>query len=89
MSSDSYVISFKKSAAKEFRALPRELQQRVGEAIDSLSLCPRPEGMVKLKGSDNLYRIRIGDYRVVYTIDDQEKVILIMCVRHRRDVYQN
>ena len=89
MASDSYTLRFKNSAAKEFRGLSGELRQRVGEAIDRLSLHPRPEGMVKLQGSDNLYRIRVGDYRVVYTIDDKEKVIRIMRVRHRRDVYQN
>lgn len=89
MASNSYTLRFKNSAAKEFRGLSKELRQRVGEAIDRLSLNPRPEGMVKLQGSDNLYRIRIGDYRVVYTIDGKEKVILIMRVRHRRDVYQN
>ena len=89
MESDSYVLRFKNSAAKEFRGLSGELRLRVGEAVDRLSLNPRPEGMVKLKGGDNLYRIRVGDYRVVYTIDDKEKVIVIMRVRHRRDIYQN
>ncbi|MEB3885746.1 type II toxin-antitoxin system RelE/ParE family toxin [Lyngbya sp. CCY1209] len=78
-----------KSAAKELRGLNIELQLRIGSAIDNLGLEPRPEGVVKLKGDDNSYRIRIGDYRVVYAIDDRNKIVRIMRVRHRRDVYRS
>lgn len=88
MSNEGYAIRFKKSAAKELRGLDLDLQLRISEAIDCLSLEPRPEGVVKLKGSDNFYRIRIGDYRVVYTINDEDRIVRIMRVRHRRDVYR-
>ncbi len=84
----SYQIQFKKSAAKEFQGLSLELKKRIGEAIDLLILNPRPDGVVKLKGDNYLYRIRIGDYRVVYEIDDNQKTIMVMRVRHRRDVYE-
>ncbi|MCT7978149.1 type II toxin-antitoxin system RelE family toxin [Laspinema olomoucense] len=88
MANEGYAIRFKKSAAKELRSLDINLQLRIGEAIDTLSFDPRPPGVVKLKGDDNLYRIRIGDYRVVYVIDDQENVVRIVRVKHRRDAYQ-
>jgi mRNA interferase RelE/StbE len=85
----SYEIRFKKSAAKELLGLSLELKKRIGEAVDLLILNPRPDGVVKLKGDNYLYRIRIGDYRVVYEIDDKQKTIMILRVRHRRDVYDN
>ncbi|MBO0349006.1 type II toxin-antitoxin system RelE/ParE family toxin [Phormidium pseudopriestleyi FRX01] len=89
MANEGYAVRFKKSAAKELRSLDINLQLRIGEAIDSLSFDPRPPGVVKLKGDDNLYRIRSGDYRVVYVIDDLERVVRIVRVKHRRDVYRS
>ncbi|SKB12007.1 Addiction module toxin, RelE/StbE family [Planktothrix sp. PCC 11201] len=89
MANEDYTVRFKKSAAKELRGLDIDLQLRISEAIDCLSLEPRPEGVVKLKGGDNSYRIRIGDYRVVYIIDDQDRIVRIMRVRHRRDAYRS
>jgi mRNA interferase RelE/StbE len=83
-----YRITFKTSAAKEFRRLPTEIKQRLSLIIDELSQNPRPLGVVKLQGNDNLYRVRIGDYRVVYEIDDSAKLIRITRVRHRKDVYR-
>lgn len=88
MTNDDYTVRFKNSAAKELRLLDINLQVRIGEEIDRLSLEPRPEGVVKLKGGDNFYRIRIGDYRVVYIIDDLERIVPIVRVRHRRDAYR-
>ncbi|MDY6786105.1 MAG: type II toxin-antitoxin system RelE/ParE family toxin [Cyanobacteriota bacterium] len=84
-----YTLCFKNSAAKEFRRLPKDIKQRVGIAIEQLRFHPRPDGVTKLKGDENLYRIRIGDYRAVYEIDDSEKALRITRVRHRRDVYQS
>lgn len=84
-----YTLRFKNSAAKEFRGLPTEIKQRVAEAIERLRFNPRPHGVTKLKGDDCLYRIRVGDYRVVYEIADPEKVVRIMRVRQRRDAYQS
>jgi len=65
-----YSISFKSSAAKELRKLPVELQQRIAKTISKLAENPRYSGVVKLKGNDNLHRCRVGEYRVVYRIDD-------------------
>jgi mRNA interferase RelE/StbE len=84
---EPYRIKFKASAAKEFRKLSSSIQKRIRASINALKTEPRPSGVTKLKGSDQLYRIRIGDYRVVYSIDDAIKIILITRVRHRRDAY--
>jgi mRNA interferase RelE/StbE len=60
----------------------------VGESLDQLQQDPRPSGVVKLQGEDQLYRVRVGDYRIVYTIDDHDKIIKITRIRHRQDVYK-
>ena len=83
-----YEVQFKTSAAKEFRKLTLAVKDRLRKAIDGLKTDPRPAGMKKLAGETNLYRIRIGDYRVIYEIDDSNQLIIVTRVRHRRDVYQ-
>jgi mRNA interferase RelE/StbE len=60
----------------------------VGESLDQLQQDPRPSGIVKLQGEDQLYRVRVGDYRIVYTIDDHDKIIKITRIRHRQDIYK-
>jgi mRNA interferase RelE/StbE len=82
-----YSISFKSSAAKELKKLPLELQYRIANKIEQLIEDPRLSGVIKLKGNDNLYRCRVGEYRLVYKIDDSEQKIVITRVRHRKDVY--
>ncbi|MBC7228044.1 MAG: type II toxin-antitoxin system RelE/ParE family toxin [Thermoflexales bacterium] len=84
----AYRVILVASAAKEFRSLPSVLQRRVSVAIDGLSENPRPRGVRKLAGHERLYRIRVGDYRVVYEIDDRERVVRITRIRHRREVYR-
>jgi len=83
-----YRIVFTNSAAKEFRGLSKQLQQRIRLAIDGLQENPRPDGVKKLSGHNDLYRIRVGQYRVVYEIDDEVRVLTVTRVRHRRDVYR-
>ena len=83
-----YEIEFAASAAKEFRALEREIKRRVAAAIDALGQEPRPVGSRKLRGHQHLYRIRVSAYRVVYEIDDQARLIRVTRIRHRRDVYR-
>lgn len=82
-----YVIQISSSAAKDFKKLERSIQRRVQNAIESLKSEPRPHGVKKLKGADNLWRVRIGDYRVVYSIEDEQVLVLVIRIRHRRDVY--
>jgi mRNA interferase RelE/StbE len=83
-----YRIEFAKAAAKQFKALPLAEQQRLKPKIDNLANDPRPAGVVKLTGEDNLYRIRVGNYRIIYTIWENELVVLVVKVGHRRDIYR-
>ncbi len=85
----SYQITIKKIAAKELEALPAKLVVRITQAIYALAKNPRPQGCKKLKGqSGYLWRIRIGDYRVLYTIEEQIKIIDIHKIGHRKDIYE-
>lgn len=81
-------IVFARSARRELEDLPRSVGLRVLRRIESLKGTPRPRGCRKLVGSDNLWRIRVGDYRVIYGIDDTRRIIDIVAIRHRRDAYQ-
>jgi mRNA interferase RelE/StbE len=85
----TYRIEFRPAALRDLKALPREILQRVSEKISALAENPRPMGVEKLSGSeDDFYRIRIGDYRVLYSIQDKILLILIIKVRHRREAYR-
>lgn len=83
----SYSLSVKKDAEKEIRSLPKNDLKRVVQKIQSLSGDPRPEGCEKLKGEEG-YRIRQGDYRIIYLVDDSEKAVRVVRVGHRREVYR-
>ena len=83
-----YRITFKRSAQKELADISKPYNQNIVTAIDKLAEDPRPDGVKKLKGEDNAYRIRVGDYRVIYTIEDVIKIIEIQRIRHRRDAYK-
>jgi mRNA interferase RelE/StbE len=83
----SYSIEWKASASKELRKLPKPIIPRVLLAIEALIEAPRPEGVRKLAGSESTYRIRVGEYRVVYNIFDKRLVIEIIRVRDRKDAY--
>ena len=75
------------TAAREYRRLQGPLRERVGRAIDALGSDPRPAGTVRLGGRDD-YRIRVGDYRVVYAVDDAERLVIVARIAHRREVYR-
>jgi mRNA interferase RelE/StbE len=81
-------VVIKPSAAKAIRNLDRDTQRRVIRLLDALAADPRPGGVVKLAGHANLWRVRIGDYRVVYEIHDDRLVVLVVRVAHRKDVYR-
>ena len=83
-----YTVSFRRSAEKDLRKLDSTVQRRVLRAIDSLAIDPRPDGCRKLVGSEDAFRIRIGDYRVIYTVDDAVFIVAIESVRHRREAYR-
>ena len=82
-----YRILIKPSAVSEIDALPKKERQRIARKIQSLSGEPRPQGCEKLSGEDK-YRIRQGDYRVVYLISDQDLTLIVIKVGHRREVYR-
>lgn len=84
---DEYRVRFVRSGASEFSSLPPDVKGRVGAAVDSLVSVPRPPGVRKLRGHQRLYRIRVGHYRIVYEIHDDQRLILVTRVRHRRDAY--
>lgn len=83
----TYIISILRRAQRELAQLPIEAYERVRDAIRALAQDPRPPGCLKLTGREG-WRIRVGDYRVVYEIDDDQKAITVLHVRHRRDVYR-
>jgi mRNA interferase RelE/StbE len=84
----SYSIVYKPSVEKDLRSLPRSTVMRVTRQIDVLRDDPISRYSVKLTGSKGLYRIRVGDYRVIYGVDQDAKQVTIHHVRHRRDVYR-
>jgi mRNA interferase RelE/StbE len=83
----SYRLLIKPSAAKELEALPPKDRRKITTRIEGLAGEPRPNGCEKLSGLEQ-YRVRQGDYRVVYSIDDEIHAVLVVKVGHRRDVYR-
>lgn len=84
-----YRIEWKSSALKELKRIDRSTVPRIINVVESLSANPRPVGVRKLKGSERSFRIRAGNYRVVYEILDDALVVFVVRVRHRKDVYRN
>ncbi|MDZ4064317.1 MAG: type II toxin-antitoxin system RelE/ParE family toxin [Coriobacteriia bacterium] len=81
-------IEFAPAAYRQFAKLPADAQKRIAPKIDSLTTDPRPPGVKRLLAKDELYRIRVGAYRIVYAIEDARLVVLIVKIGHRRDVYR-
>lgn len=84
----SYELVFKRSVTKDLRNIPKKELLRLLERFQALTEDPRPPGCEKLSGMER-YRIRQGDYRVVYEIQDHRLVVLIVKVGHRKDVYKH
>ena len=85
----TYRIEFTSSAERDFAKLTEDIRQRLLPKVDALAHDPRPIGVQKLQGRENRYRIRVGDYRIIYEIRDKILVILIVGIGHRREVYRN
>jgi mRNA interferase RelE/StbE len=81
-------IEFAASAEREFKALDRSIQRRITARIDALAANPFPAGFKRLQGRPEVYRIRVGDYRVLYKVDGKRVTVLILKVGHRREVYR-
>lgn len=84
-----YTLAITSAAGRDLKRLSRDILERVDRAILKLRDEPRPSGYIKLCGEDDLYRVRVGDYRIIYAIDDSIQKVTIARVRHRREVYDN
>jgi len=82
-----YHVAFLSSAEKELKKLPAQLIARIVPHLENLASNPRPSGCKKLRGGDGEWRIRVGDWRVVYTIDDGKSLVEVTRIRHRSEVY--
>lgn len=83
----SYAVELESRARRELLDLPRAMQRRIADILDDLSHHPRPSGTKKLTGQEG-YRVRSGDYRVLYTIDDHKRLVRIYRIGHRREIYR-
>jgi len=84
----NYSISFKRSVEKDLRHLPQDLITRVMEKIESLKSEPFPSQSIRISGAERLYRLRVGDYRIIYEVDSKTKEIIIHHVRDRSIAYR-
>ncbi|UKO96300.1 type II toxin-antitoxin system RelE family toxin [Nostoc sp. UHCC 0870] len=85
----TYQIEFTKGANKQLKKLPSDIKERIDLRIQELAIDPRPNGVKKLADEDSLYRIRVGDYRVIYQIFDTILLVTVIKVKHRSDVYKD
>lgn len=83
----SYRIDFTTAAARQVKKLPRLTRDRILDAVEGLSADPRPHGAKKLVGEKHAWRIRVGDYRIIYDIFDDVLTVTVVRVAHRREVY--
>jgi len=83
------MVTILPSALGQLAELPRHDQKRIKERIDRLAVDPRPPGVKKLQGESDLFRIRSGNYRIIYSIADVRLVVLVIRIEHRRDVYRS
>lgn len=84
----AYHIEFSEISLKKLKQIPRRDQERILDRIERLCGQPRPSGSKKLVGEENLYRIRSGDYRIIYAIHDDILTILVLKIGHRGSVYR-
>ena len=84
----SYKLLVKKSAEKELRGIPKQFLSKIIGKIKALASNPRPNACEAMTGSEKHYRVRQNDYRIVYTVDDSKKEIIIVKIGHRGDVYR-
>jgi mRNA interferase RelE/StbE len=81
----AYRVELRPAALRDLKSLPREVLGRVSAKIDSLPGNPRPPGVEKLSGSEDSYRVRVGDYRILYRILDEVLLVLVVAIRHRKE----
>jgi mRNA interferase RelE/StbE len=84
----AYRVEFTPRAERDFKALDGSIRGRIARRIDSLADNPYPQGIKKLEGEDELYRLRVGDYRILYQVKGKILLVLIVGIGHRRDIYR-
>ena len=84
-----YRIVIVKTAEHNIKKLPNQVQKKIVHTLFELAENPRPRGVKKLKGPSNLYRLRVGNYRIIYSIKDDELIIVVVKVGSRNRIYQN
>ena len=84
-----YRVEFTSAAARKVRKLDRPVRARLLDAIESLTTSPRPDRVKKLTSTENAWRIRVGDYRIIYSIEDDILVMTVVRVAHRREIYRS
>jgi mRNA interferase RelE/StbE len=83
-----YTVELSTTALKALKRVPNEVATRLLGAANALSLDPRPRGCVKLEGANSEYRIRVGDYRLIYSVWDDKLIVLVIDLGHRKDIYR-
>lgn len=86
--SKSYQVVFEKKYTKDLKHIHHIYHKAIMKAALSLGENPRPEGYLKLKGADNLFRIRVGPYRIIYTIQDDKLIVLVLEIGDRKEIYK-
>lgn len=84
----SYRIEWRRSTKRDLRKIPQDQVSKIVQAVEHLGTNPRPHGCSKLSGSECAYRIRVGDYRIIYEIYDGRLIVEVVKVGHRRDIYR-
>lgn len=83
-----YAFDFTRRAERDLRGLDRKMQRRVAQTLDALAEEPRPDGVTKLKDRDDVYRVRVGQFRILYSINDEALTVLVIGIPDRKDAYR-
>ncbi len=86
---DQWQIEIRRQALRTLETLVRPVRNRIADAIDRLANDPRPHGCLKLRGHAGTYRLRVGDYRIIYCVDDHEKMVTVLQIKHRQSAYKD
>lgn len=84
----TYEVEITPAAKRQIKKLTKSIQQLIVERLEELVENPRPPGVLKMEGEDNLYRVRVGDYRIIYQVQDRMLLIVVVKVGHRGNVYR-
>ena len=86
--SDSHEVQYLEAAIRDLKKLPKDVQRQIIELADDLAKLPRPEGVESLTQFKGMYRVRVGHYRVIYTVNDKNKVVIVAAVGNRKNIYE-